>query len=43
VISSELQDEELERKLVARIKMLRFAAEKVPDYTFRYPIEFLPS
>jgi TonB family protein len=43
VISSELQDEELEGKLVARIKMLDFGAEKVPEYTFRYPIEFLPS
>lgn len=43
VISSELQDEALENKLVARIKMLEFAAEKVPPYTFRYPIEFLPS
>ncbi|MEN8168997.1 MAG: AgmX/PglI C-terminal domain-containing protein [Pseudomonadota bacterium] len=43
VISSELNDEALERKLVARIKMLNFGAEKVPTYTFRYPIEFLPS
>ncbi len=43
VISSELDDEALERKLVARIKMLEFAVEKVPAYTFRYPIEFLPS
>ena len=43
VVSSELQDKELEEKLVARIKMLDFGAEKVPAYTFEYPIEFLPS
>ncbi len=43
VISSELRDQTLEGKLVARIKMLDFGAEKVPAYTFKYPIEFLPS
>lgn len=43
VVSSELNDADLEQKLVARIKMLEFGAEKVPAYTFRYPIEFLPS
>ncbi len=43
VVSSELHDEELERKLMARIKMLQFGAEKVPSYIFKYPIEFLPS
>lgn len=43
VISSELNDKTLEGKLMARIKMLDFGAEKVPSYTFRYPIEFLPS
>lgn len=43
VISSELNDGELEGKLMARIKMLDFGAEKVPSYTFKYPIEFLPS
>lgn len=42
-ISSELHDEALEGKLVARIKMLDFGAEDVPSYTFQYPIEFLPS
>jgi protein TonB len=43
VFSSELRDEVLEEKLVARIKMLEFGAEKVPPYSFKYPIEFLPS
>ncbi|MCW8919107.1 MAG: AgmX/PglI C-terminal domain-containing protein [Gammaproteobacteria bacterium] len=43
VLSSELQDEELEQKLVARISMLDFGAEPVPPYKFEYPIEFLPS
>lgn len=43
VLSSELHDEELEQKLVARIKMLDFGAEPVPPYKFEYPIEFLPS
>lgn len=43
VISSELSDEALVKKLMARIKMLNFGAEKVPAYKFEYPIDFLPS
>jgi outer membrane biosynthesis protein TonB len=43
VIASELHDEELEAKLVQRIKMLDFGAEKVPSFKFEYPIEFMPS
>ncbi|MDH5786232.1 MAG: AgmX/PglI C-terminal domain-containing protein [Chromatiales bacterium] len=43
VVASDLGDAKLEAKLMARIKMLDFGAEKVPVYSFRYPIEFLPS
>lgn len=43
VIASELDDPDLEKRLVARIRMLDFGAESVPSYTFKYPIEFLPS
>lgn len=42
VLASELHDVELEAKLVARIKMLDFGAEKVPSFKFEYPIEFMP-
>ncbi len=43
VLSSELDDKGLENKLIARIKMLEFGAEKVPIFKFEYPIEFMPS
>lgn len=43
VVSSELNDPELERKLVARIKLLRFAALDVGTITVTKPIDFLPS
>lgn len=43
VLASELHDAQLEEKLVTRIKMLNFGAEKVPPFKFEYPIEFLPS
>jgi TonB family protein len=43
VISSELGDPELERKLVARVKMFRFEDRDVATMTTTKPIEFFPA
>ena len=43
IVSSELGDSELERKLVARIKMFRFEAKDVEAITTTKPIEFFPA
>ena len=43
VVSSELGDEELERKLVARIKLFRFEAKDVEAITTTKPIDFFPA
>jgi TonB family protein len=43
VVSSELQDPELERKIVARVKLIRFQARDVESLTTTKPIEFFPA
>jgi protein TonB len=43
IASSELNDPELERKLVSRIKLFRFDARDVGSITVTKPIEFFPS
>ncbi|MDH3389171.1 MAG: TonB family protein [Gammaproteobacteria bacterium] len=43
ILSSELGDEALERKLELRIKKFKFAAANVAEITVTYPIDFLPS
>lgn len=43
VLSSDLKDPELEAKLKARIKLIRFPPRDVDALTVTYPIEFLPS
>ena len=43
VISSELGDAELERKLVTRVKMFRFDAKDVAPFTATKPIDFFPA
>ena len=43
IISSELGDEKLERKLVLKIKKFKFANAGVAQITVSYPIDFLPS
>lgn len=43
IISSELNNPSLERKLIARIKLFRFTARQVNTITVTYPIDFLPS
>jgi hypothetical protein len=43
IVSSELKDPELERKLIARIRMFRFADKDVEAMTTTKPIEFFPA
>ncbi len=43
VVSSELNNPKLERKLAARVKLFRFGARNVDTMITTYPIEFLPS
>ncbi len=42
IVSSELQDPVLERKLVARVLLFDFGAKEVPEITIDYPLEFFP-
>lgn len=43
VISSELNDADLERKLVARVKLFRFESKDVETITTTKPIDFFPA
>ena len=43
IVSSELGDPELERKLVARVKLFRFDAKDVEAITTTKPIDFFPA
>lgn len=43
IVSSELNNAELERKLIARVKLFRFEAKNVGTLIVKYPIDFLPS
>ena len=43
IISSELDDAELERKLVQRVRMFRFEAKDVEAITTTKPIDFFPA
>ena len=44
VVSSTLNDPDLERKIVARIKLINFGAKAVPAQTFpSYPLHFFPA
>jgi periplasmic protein TonB len=43
VVSSDLNDPDLERKLVARVKLFRFEAKDVGAITVTKPIDFFPS
>ena len=43
VVSSDLENGELERKLVARIKMFKFVARDVAPITTAKPIDFFPA
>jgi TonB family protein len=43
IVSSELGDEELERKLVARVRLFRFEDKDVETITTTKPIDFFPA
>jgi periplasmic protein TonB len=43
IVSSELKDEDLERKLVSRIRLFRFEAKDVAPITTTKPIDFFPA
>ena len=43
IVSSELNNPKLEKRLVARIKLFKFAAKDVSQITITYPVDFLPS
>ena len=43
VVSSELNNPELERKLIARVKLFRFEARDVESLTLTKPIDFFPA
>jgi TonB family protein len=43
IISSELGDPELERKLVQRVRLFRFEARDVEAITTTKPIDFFPA
>jgi periplasmic protein TonB len=43
VVSSELNDPELERKIIARVKLIRFSTKDVETMTTTKPIEFFPA
>lgn len=43
IISSDLANKSLERKIIARVKLMRFKARNVKTVTVNYPIDFFPS
>jgi len=43
ILSSELGDKALERKLVLKIKRFKFSKANVAEIIVTYPIEFVPS
>ena len=43
IVSSELGDEELERKLVQRVKLFKFERKDVEAITTTKPIDFFPA
>jgi len=43
IVSSELKAEEMERKLLARIKQFDFGAKDVDAMVVNFPLDFLPS
>jgi periplasmic protein TonB len=43
VVSSELKDPELERKIAARVRLFRFEAKDVETITANKPIDFFPA
>jgi TonB family protein len=42
IVSSELKDADLERRLIARVRLFKFVAKNVAVTTITYPIDFFP-
>jgi TonB family protein len=43
IVSSEIEDEALQRKLIQRVKMFRFLEKDVDTVTTTKPIDFFPA
>ncbi len=43
IVSSEMNNPALERRLMSRIKLFNFGAKQVGTVTVTYPVVFLPS
>ncbi|MFW2374680.1 MAG: TonB family protein [Gammaproteobacteria bacterium] len=43
ILSSELNNTRLEKRLIARVKLFKFKAGNIKQITVKYPIDFLPS
>jgi periplasmic protein TonB len=43
IVSSELKADEMEKKLLARVRQFDFGAKDVADMVVTYPVDFLPS
>lgn len=43
IVSSALNNKSLERKIIARVKLMKFSAKNVSTITVNYPIDFFPS
>lgn len=43
MVSSDLRNEDLESKILARIRLIDFGAENVGTTTLNYTFDFLPS
>lgn len=43
IVSSELEDEALEKRILAKVKTFNFGSKDVPKITINYPIDFIPA
>jgi len=43
IVSSEIENKKLQKRLISKIKKFKFKSLKVPAITVSYPIDFLPS
>lgn len=43
IVSSDLQNPEFEKKVIARVKLFRFKPGDIRQVTIKYPIDFVPS
>ena len=43
IVSSQLNNSELENRIIRRVKLINFGAKDVSEMTIKYPIHFIPS